>query len=92
MVPSDNNLDPFGLRRAAEAARKGPTHIKFLFVFVGVGIIMSFLVLASIAPQVGDRLGQLAVKKERQKSFAAEPKTSPSPSPTTFPQPKQPLN
>lgn len=79
-MPSDNNLDPFGLRRTAEAARKGPAHIKFLFMFIGVGVVMSFLVLASLAPQIGDRLGTLSVQKERQKSFAVQ--ATPSPSPT----------
>lgn len=67
----DNNLNPFGLRKAAEAARRGPSHIKFLFLFVGTGIVMSFLVLASLAPQVGDKLGTLSVKKQIQESQAA---------------------
>lgn len=71
MLPADNNLDPFGLRRAAEAARRGPSHIKFLFVFVGLAVVTSFLVLASIAPQIGDKLGTLSVKKQTQVSRAA---------------------
>lgn len=70
-MPPDNNLDPFGLRRAAEAARRGPNHIKFLFMFVGVGIVTSFLVLASLAPQIGNKLGTLSVKKQTQESEAA---------------------
>src|SRR3989344_4792051 len=70
-MPPDNNLDPFGLRRAAEAARRGPTHNKFLFMFIGAGIVMSFLVLASLAPQIGERLGNLSVQKSAQESHAA---------------------
>lgn len=70
-MPSDNNLDPFGLRRAAEAARRGPNHIKFLFLFVGTGIVMSFLVLVSLAPQIGDKLGTLSAQKKYQQTQAA---------------------
>jgi len=70
-MPADNNLDPFGLRRVAEAAKRGPSHIKFLFLFVGAGIVMSFLALTSLAPQIGDRLGNLAVRKQLQQSYAA---------------------
>jgi len=43
---------------------------KFLAVYFGLAIIVLFLGLVSIAPQVGNRLGEIAVEKEKQATLA----------------------
>jgi len=56
----------------------GPS--RFIAVYLGAGVIIAFLFLASLAPQIGEKLGTLSVKKQTQKSEAATPS---KPRPTT---------
>jgi len=44
---------------------------KFLLINIGFAIIILFLALISVLPQVGDRFGDLTQKKEKQESLAA---------------------
>jgi len=56
---------------AKKKSRKIKTENKLLAVYIGIGIIIGFLVLLSLAPQVGQRLGFLSQKKQAQESQAA---------------------
>ncbi len=56
-------------RLKANAPKDAPT--RFIAVYLGVGLIISFLFLASVAPQLGEKLGTLSVQKKSQESQAA---------------------
>ena len=43
---------------------------QFLSLFVGLALILSFLALASLAPQVGNQFGSLSTKKQSQTALA----------------------
>lgn len=48
--------------------KDGPS--RFIAVYLGVGVIISFLFLASLAPQLGEKFGTLSVQKKSQESRA----------------------
>jgi len=51
---------------------KGHPHADFLEVYIGLGAIIAFLFLASLAPQIGEKLGLVSLRKEGQQSFASQ--------------------
>src|SRR3990170_2425694 len=48
---------------------KGHPHANFIEIYLGLAVIIVFLLFASLAPQIGDKLGLLSQKKETQQSF-----------------------
>ena len=67
--PQEEN--PYGLLGKMYEGVKKDHQLKILSFYIGGALIMAFLFLASLAPQVGERLGQIAVKKQSQQSQAA---------------------
>ena len=51
---------------------KGHPHANFIEIYLGLAVIIVFLLFASLAPQIGDKLGLLSQKKETQQSFAKD--------------------
>lgn len=64
-------IDPFGIKKTLHDASKQDQGTRFLTVYVGIGFIVAFLAIVSLAPQVGEKLGTLSVKKQTQESHAA---------------------
>ncbi|MBI4157576.1 hypothetical protein HY502_01900 [Candidatus Woesebacteria bacterium] len=50
---------------------------RLIAVYLGVGIIVAFLFLASLAPQLGQKFGNLSTRKSAQQSEAATINTGP---------------
>lgn len=65
------NTDLFGLKRTLKKASNQNRGMRFLAVYIGLAIMISFLAVASLAPQLGEKLGTLSVKKQSQESRAA---------------------
>ena len=61
---------------------KGDYRVKFVSLYYGIAILILFLFLVSLAPQIGERLGLISQKKQSQQSLAKEKDESPG-------QPKQ---
>lgn len=69
-MPQDQtNL--FGLKKTFRAASRQHRGMRFLAVYLGMAILVGFLALVSLAPQVSEKLGTLSVKKQLQESQAA---------------------
>jgi len=51
---------------------KDHPHADFLEVYIGLGAILFFLLLASMAPYIGEKLGLFSLRKEGQQSFASQ--------------------
>ena len=51
---------------------EGHPHADFLEVYIGLGAIVIFLLIASLAPQIGEKLGLLFERKGQQQSYAQE--------------------
>lgn len=62
--------NPFGLSKMKQNLKKTDHSHKILGVYLGLAVIVLFLGLASLAPQISKRFGNIAEKKESQKSFA----------------------
>jgi len=66
-------LDPFGLSKTLKNVSNQDHPRKFLAVYIGFALIIVFLGFLSLVPQVSEKLGELAVKKQSQQSFAQVP-------------------
>src|SRR3990170_6507220 len=55
---------------------KGHPHADFIEVYIGLSVIIFFLLFASLAPYIGEKLGLFSLRKDKQQSFAQE--TTPS--------------
>ena len=51
---------------------KGHPHAEFIEVYLGLGAIVIFLLIASLAPYIGEKLGLFSLRKEGQQSFASQ--------------------
>jgi len=49
---------------------KGYPHANFIGIYIGLSAIVVFLLLASVAPQIGEKLGLLSERKQEQETFA----------------------
>src|SRR3990170_5355326 len=52
---------------------KGHPHADFIEIYLGLSVIIFFLLFASLAPYIGEKLGLISQRKEGQQSFAQEP-------------------
>ncbi|MBI4038010.1 hypothetical protein HY382_03125 [Candidatus Curtissbacteria bacterium] len=68
-MPQDQT-DLFGLKKTFKAASNQHRGMRFLAVYLGLAFLVGFLGLVSLAPQVGEKLGTLSVKKQTQESQA----------------------
>lgn len=64
----DTNISFF--QKIGKGFKKSDQQGKYVAVYVGIGFIVAFLFMASLAPQVGEKLGSLSVKKQSQESQA----------------------
>ena len=62
---------PFGIGNKIKIASKQDHPRKLLTVYIGLAVIVLFLSLVSIAPQVGERLGELAIQNEKKSALAS---------------------
>lgn len=61
----------FGLiLNKVKANIKKDNQTKILALYLGIAFVVSFLFLVSLAPQIGEKLGKLSVKKQGQESKA----------------------
>src|SRR3990170_5918465 len=51
---------------------EGHPHADFIEIYLGLGAIVFFLLFASLAPYIGEKLGLFSLRKEGQQSFAQE--------------------
>ena len=51
---------------------KGRPHADFIEIYLGLSVIVFFLLVTSLAPQIGQKLGLLSQKKDTQQSLAKE--------------------
>src|SRR3990170_8338339 len=51
---------------------KGHPHADFIEIYLGLAVIIVFLLFASLAPYIGEKLGLISLRKEGQQSFASE--------------------
>lgn len=63
--------NPFGLLKMKQNLKKTDHNHKILGVYLGLAVIVLFLGLVSLAPQLGQRLGKLSDTKQSQESMAA---------------------
>ena len=49
---------------------KGYPHANFIEIYLGLSVIIFFLLVTSLAPQIGEKLGLISQRKEGQQSFA----------------------
>ena len=66
-----NKFSPNLFWQIKEGLKKDPDNqAKFLAIQIGVAIIIGFLTLAIFAPQIGEKLGTISVKKKTQSAYA----------------------
>ena len=51
---------------------KGHPHADFIEIYLGLAVIIVFLLFASLAPYIGEKLGLFSLRKDKQQSFAQE--------------------
>lgn len=69
-MPNDPT-DLFGFKKTLKAASRQNRGMRFLAVYIGLAVFVAILGVISLAPQLGNRLGTLSVKKQSQQSEAA---------------------
>lgn len=69
--PSSQEENPYGVFGRLYKGAKKDHQSRILSIYIGGALVIAFLFLLSLAPQVGERLGNLAVKKQTQESRAA---------------------
>src|SRR3989337_4163343 len=51
---------------------KGHPHANFIEIYLGLAVIIVFLLFASLAPYIGQKLGLISERKEGQQSYASQ--------------------
>ena len=69
--PETPQENPYGLIGKIYEGNKKSHQSRLLSIYIGGALVIAFLFMASLAPQLGERLGNLAVKKQTQQSLAA---------------------
>src|SRR3989344_7722379 len=51
---------------------EGHPHADFIEAYIGLGAIVFFLLFASLAPYIGEKLGLFSLRKDGQQSYASQ--------------------